>query len=212
MQASATRNLFLVDDHPVVRSGLQQLIDIHPGFTVSGEASSAEEALEQLEKPGVTVDLLVTDLRMGQLSGIDLTRLVKTRRPELPVLLLSSFDESLHAEHALEAGASGYIMKDAIVDVLFDAMESAVDGGIWLSDSMWDRLLPPHARGSVELTAEERALVHALSGVPGPVRAVAARLGQPTDRVQAGIVALMQKLRLFSPLQVRLWAHRANAA
>jgi DNA-binding NarL/FixJ family response regulator len=98
----------LVDDHPIVRQGLAQLINAQPDFSVGLEASSAPEAITQLSVH--PVDLLLVDLSLREGSGIDLVREANTRWPDLAILVLSMHEEQLYAERVLRVGARGYIM------------------------------------------------------------------------------------------------------
>lgn len=200
MTHSPPRRAFLVDDHPVVRLGLVHLVDASPEWSVVGQAGSAEEALEAIDEG---VDVVVTDLRMPGLDGLALTRLLKVRRPDLPVVLLSSFDEGLFAEQALEAGASGFMMKDVDGVKLRRAMEGVALGQVVLSPSMWDQLLPH--RPSLEGADEE--LVAALGGVPTSDQQVARRLGITRRELIRRRRACLEHVGLTSELQLTLLVH-----
>src|SRR5688500_1115035 len=126
----------------MVRRGLAELIGGHDGFEVAAEVRTASEALEAVAN--AEPDLVLADLVLGTgPDGIQLTKGIKADHPNLPVLVLSGRDEALFAERALLAGASGYVMKDEAVEVLFEAMTAAMTGRVWLSAAMTDRLLPP---------------------------------------------------------------------
>jgi len=143
VEAEVTHRVVLVDDQEEIRTGLSDLIRSRPGFEVVGTAATASEALELLS--GVETDLVVADLILGDgPDGIQLTKGIKARDPFVPVLVLSGRHESLFAERALLAGASGYLMKDQAMDmdVLFEAMETVTNHGVWLSKDMEERLLP----------------------------------------------------------------------
>jgi DNA-binding NarL/FixJ family response regulator len=132
----------VVDDHEIDRSGLVALQSEHEGLEVSHAAASADECLRLL-KEGADPDLVVADLILGAgLDGIQLTKGIKVHDPMLPILVLSGRDEALFAERALDAGASGYVMKDEAVERLFEAMQAALAGHVWVSPAMRERLLP----------------------------------------------------------------------
>jgi DNA-binding NarL/FixJ family response regulator len=137
----ATRKLTvgLVDDHPIVRQGLAQLIDAQPDLAVALEASTAPEALAALSAQRVNV--LLVDLSLREGSGIDLVREVSTRWPEVPILVLSMHEEQLYAERVLRAGARGYVMKHEAADVLLGAIRHVLSGEVHLSSAMSGRLL-----------------------------------------------------------------------
>src|SRR5438270_7020506 len=109
--ASSTRRktrVFIVDDHPMMRQGLSQLIGNEPDLELCGEAEDAATAVEQIDK--LKPDLAIIDISLRSSNGIELIKDLQARRPELPVLVLSMHDESLYAERVLRAGGRGYIM------------------------------------------------------------------------------------------------------
>ncbi|MEM6645308.1 MAG: response regulator transcription factor [Bacteroidota bacterium] len=131
--------IFVVDDHAVTRKGYIYLLDEEPDLEVVGEADSCMAALSQLAE--LQVDLVIADVSMQGLSGLDLVKHLAPVRPELPVLLVSMHDEAVYAERALQAGARGYLMKsDASTQVII-AIRKILAGGVYLSDAMNARLL-----------------------------------------------------------------------
>lgn len=191
----------LVDDQEIVRRGLAELIGSNARFEVVAEASSAEEALDSFSHR--EIDLVLVDLILGDgPDGIQLTKAIKADFPLLPVLVLSGRDETLFAERALLAGASGYLMKEEAVGVLLDAIDTAIAGGVWVSPAMSERLLPEGLRPlrdpseivdpwSQSLIGE---LVHGNRTVAGISRA----LGANHMSVERGLDVLMEKLGLLS--------------
>ena len=129
----------IVDDHPVVRRGLAQLIDREPNLQVCGEAGTVREALQAVAD--LDPDVVVVDVVLKSGSGIELVKDIKARRPDLPVLVLSMHDESLFAERALRAGARGYIMKQEATGKLLEAIRRVLKGEVYLSDGMASRML-----------------------------------------------------------------------
>ena len=101
-------NVFVVDDHPIFRHGIVQLINTEPDFFVCGEASSAPQALSALRT--VDADAAVLDVSLQGTNGIELLKQIRAEHPDLPVLMLSMHDEKHYALRALRAGAAGYIM------------------------------------------------------------------------------------------------------
>ncbi len=106
--------IFIVDDHPIVRKGLIQLINQEPDLIVCGEAESAEVALQVFKK--ARPNLAIVDISLPGMDGIELTRLIRDRFENIPVLVISMHDESLFAERALDVGAKGYIMKQEAIE------------------------------------------------------------------------------------------------
>lgn len=132
-------SVFIVDDHPIMRDGISQLIGQQPDLEVCGSASGAPEALDALA--AAAPDLLLVDISLGGMSGIDLIKIVKKRRPRLPVLVLSMHSEDLYAERAIRAGAKGYVMKHASAGTLLEAIRRVLAGRVYLSPGMTDKLL-----------------------------------------------------------------------
>jgi DNA-binding NarL/FixJ family response regulator len=137
-KAERTRVL-VVDDHPIVRQGLVQMITREPDMTVCGEAESATDALKAIA--ACMPDVAIVDLSLKGTSGLELLKDIKVRYPKLPVLVLSMYDESMYAERALRAGACGYMMKEEASEKVLMAVRSILAGQIYLSEAMASRLL-----------------------------------------------------------------------
>jgi DNA-binding NarL/FixJ family response regulator len=137
--------LYLVEDHPVTRQGFAQLINFQPDLQVCGQAGSAELALAEI--PAAKPNLVVVDISLAGTSGIQLIKDIVTRDGALPVLVLSTHDETLYAERALRAGARGYIMKHAPTEDVMKAIREVLRGEVYLSDRMHARLAGRVAEG-----------------------------------------------------------------
>lgn len=133
------KRILLIDDHPIMRHGLAQLIRAEDGLCVCGEAGSARDGLSAVEtsKP----DLVVIDLTLPDKNGLELLKDIQAMHPGTLCLVLSMHDESMYAERALRAGARGYIMKEAAADHLITAARKVLAGGIYVSDSMASKML-----------------------------------------------------------------------
>jgi DNA-binding NarL/FixJ family response regulator len=136
---SGARRILLVDDHPIVRHGLTQLINLETDLTVSGTASSSADALKQVEESNP--DLVLIDISLEGLSGLELAKTMHGLKPQLPLLMLSMHDESLYAERSLRAGARGYVMKQEAPEVLLKAIRTVLEGGVHLSEHMKAQML-----------------------------------------------------------------------
>lgn len=130
-------NIFLVEDHDRVRRLLGKVIERSSGLTLAGEASTAEAALAQmgLRQP----DLVLVDVSLPGMDGIELIRVLKERYPSLPTLAVSGHDESVYAAPALRAGARGYVMKGKLETVV-EAIRHVWAGGIYASEAVRARL------------------------------------------------------------------------
>ena len=127
-------HILLVDDHPIVRFGIRQMVDADPMLSICGEADSGPSALERIQS--CRVDLAIVDLSLRDGSGLDLIRAMRELDPELRILVLSIHDESLFAERALKAGAHGYMMKQESVTDLIHAIREIVAGRLYVSEPM----------------------------------------------------------------------------
>ena len=138
-------SVMLVDDHPVVRSGLAHAFGDEPDFVVCCECGNIGEALvhAQAEAP----DMAIVDLSLGGVNGLDLVKAFAASHPRIRVLVLSMHDELLFAERALLAGAAGYIMKDRSIQEVLTAARRVADGDVFVSDSVAQRLFSAVAGG-----------------------------------------------------------------
>ena len=131
--------VFVVDDHPLVRSGLSQLINQQSDMYCAAEADCPAGALKSL--PLHNPDLLLLDLRLKNSDGLELIKTLKLQHPSIRILVLSQFDEELYAERVLRAGANGYIMKENATDEVLKAIRTVLAGEIYLSREMTSHLL-----------------------------------------------------------------------
>lgn len=122
--------IFIVDDHPVMRSSLRSILEREPDLTVCGEAATARTALA--EAAGAEPDLVLIDVSLPDMSGIELARELHARHPDLPLAMLSGHGEKTHVERALQAGARGYILKGQSDDIP-EAVRLLVRGERYLS-------------------------------------------------------------------------------
>jgi DNA-binding NarL/FixJ family response regulator len=138
--------VFIVDDHPVVRQGLNLLLSMEADMVCCGEAETILEALRGIE--ATRPDVAVVDLSLRDASGLELVKDLHASRPELPVVVLSMHDETLYAERVLKAGAKAYLMKDEAQEAILAAIRKVMAGGIYLSERMSGRLLSLFVQGS----------------------------------------------------------------
>ena len=138
-------HIFLVDDHPPIREAIQDRIDAAMDLTVSGETGTSEDAFRLIET--LEPDVAVVDLSLSDAHGLDLIQNVKAQFPDVQVVVYSMYDETVYAERAIRAGASGYVMKEHPTSNLIDAIRTAHDGEVYLSRKMSSRILNRVARG-----------------------------------------------------------------
>lgn len=123
--------ILIVDDHPIFRKGIAMLLEHEDDIIICGETETASEALGLAERH--EFDLVIADISLRDINGIELVKSLKVLKPHLPVLVLSMHDESLYAERALRAGARGYLMKQAPPDQVVAAIRHVLSGELYLS-------------------------------------------------------------------------------
>ncbi len=136
---SARRSVLIVDDHPVTRKGLAQLLDGEPDLAAVGQADDSIQALAALHRQ--PFDLVILDISLRGVSGIDLLKDLRIHWPKLPVLVFSMHDETLYAERALRVGARGYVMKQESPTQITTAIRRVLDGKLYVSDTINGRML-----------------------------------------------------------------------
>ncbi len=154
-----TIRVFLVDDHPLVRRGLTELIDGEPDMAVCGEADSAEQAIPRIID--AEPDLTIVDLRLPGMGGLELTKRLRQREPNAKVLVVSMHDDSDYAERALRAGAGGYVNKQEDPQRFVDAIRDVYAGRVSVSPEVAERVLQTLVGG--ELSAVVEAPIESLT-------------------------------------------------
>jgi DNA-binding NarL/FixJ family response regulator len=130
----STYRLLIVDDHPLVRSGIRSILQLEPDLEICGEAESHEQALEFIERE--QPDLVLVDITLKNSSGLTLLKELQSRWPHILTLAVSMHDEYTYAVRCLKAGAKGYIMKQAGTERIRDAIRCVLEGGTYLSEKM----------------------------------------------------------------------------
>ncbi len=212
------RRVFLIDDHPLVRLGLSDLIESIGGLEVCGEASGAEEALPLIDR--ARPHLVILDLSLPGASGLDLIKSLAQRHPSVPLLVLSMHDESLYAQRALAAGAKGYVMKTAGESALEEAIRRVLGGGISLSPSMTNRMLTRMARGAeataspIELLSDRELEVFERIGQGHTTREIARLLHLSIKTVETYRANIKSKLAIDTTSrlaqQAVIWSERRS--
>ena len=201
MSAPKTR-VFIVDDHPLVRESLANLIAQQPDMSICGEAEYSSTALAAIAT--LQPDVAVVDLSLGDGSGLDLIRDLRKLHPRVAVLVLSMHDESWYAERALRAGARGYVMKRAASRDVLDAIRRVREGRMALTPDLAETLAAKLVAGPLEMadpvaTLSDRELdVFRLLGQGRQTRQIADALHLSMKTVQAYCARIKDKLGLNS--------------
>lgn len=200
---SDAARVLIVDDHPLMRKGVSQLIDQEREFSVVGEAADAFKAITAIEnaKP----DLVLVDITLNGASGIELVKNIKARFPEVKMLVFSMHDEAVYAHRALRAGASGYIMKEEGTEKVLIALHKVRRGEVYLSDRLSDRMLhtlvngdAQRARSPVEKLSDRELEIFSLIGHGHGTRLIAETLHLSIKTVESHRAHIKEKLNLES--------------
>lgn len=158
--------LLIVDDHPVVRTGLIAMLNGFAEFEVAAEASDglqAIKAVERAETLGEPVDVVLMDLQMAGMDGVSATRRLKESRPDLPVLILTTYDSDSDIVAAIEAGAAGYMLKDADPEKIRQAVTEAAAGRTALAPEIAARLFDRMRSAGISLSNREIEILQLLA-------------------------------------------------
>ena len=192
MTAPPVIRLFLVDDHPLVRDGLRARLGPLPALDIVGEAGSGAEALDGIAQ--TQPDLVLADVGMKGMSGIELASLLRDRQSQVRVLMLSMYDNPEYVQQALQAGARGYVLKDAPAAEIVAAIEAVAAGGTFLSSAVSHRLFATRQPRPL-LTPRESEILSAL-GRGDSSKQIARDLGLSVRTVEAHRQSIKRRLGL----------------
>src|SRR2546421_2168777 len=203
--------IVVVDDHPLFRHGLIQLLNSDDDFSVCGEASSAGEAMDVIRK--TKPHLVIADLGLKGTNGIELTKMILAEFPQSPVLILSMHDESLYAVRSLRAGARGYVTKQEALGSVLEAVREVMDGRTYLSPQMASQVI---SKVVVNRVAPDEEITDRLSdrelevlemiGAGKEVKAIAKALNLSPKTVETHRTHIKEKLNLQNARQVARFA------
>jgi len=203
--------IVVVDDHPLFRHGLIQLLNSDDDFSVCGEASSAGEGMDVIRK--VKPHLVIADLGLKGTNGIELTKMIVAEFPHIPVLILSMHDESLYAVRSLRAGARGYVTKQEALGSVLEAVREVMDGRTYLSPKMASQVISKVIVNRVapdeEITdrlSDRELEVLELIGAGKEVKAIANSLHLSPKTVETHRTHIKEKLNLENARQVARFA------
>ncbi len=214
MDSDRKIRVLVADDHAVFREGIRLLLETRGGFEVVGEAAAGEEAVALTRS--LRPDVVLMDIGMPGMNGLEATRLIQAEHPDSRVLILTIHGTDEYFFRALEAGASGYVLKEAASSDLVNAIESIHQGGMFLYPSLAARLVKEylHRVGSGDerssydvLTPREREVLQ-LIGEGLSNQEIAERLGLSIHTVQSHRIHIMNKLGLHNRAQLVSYAVR----
>jgi DNA-binding NarL/FixJ family response regulator len=204
MSTSPPLRILLVDDHPLVREGLRARLQAGGGCEVSAEAGSAEGAMQALLRERPDLVLMDVGLKGSEANGIELAARMIERCPELRVLMFSMYDNPEYVQRALQAGARGYVLKDAAADELLAAIEAVRSGGTFLSPGVTRRLFRAQAPKPL-LTPRESEILSAMARGESS-KQIARALELSVRTVETHRQNIKRKLELDSPADLMRYA------
>lgn len=208
-------SILLAEDQAMVRQGLKMMIETDQELRVTGEASNGKEAVELSEKH--IYDLVILDIQMPIMSGLEAARIICKRWPNQKVLILTTFNDDEYAVEALRSGASGYMLKDAEPEALIRAIRSCLSGGLSLQDNVAAKVIPKLLSRSEEeqyqvdqsITPRELEIMK-LVGEGRSNREIADELALSVGTVKNHVSQIMDKLELRDRTQLAIYAIRHN--
>jgi DNA-binding NarL/FixJ family response regulator len=203
---SKKSRVLLVDDHPLVRRGLAEVISREPDLEACGEAGDVQEAITAVDR--IKPDLVVIDLTLRAGHGLELIEMLKGREPQVKMLVSSMHDEMLFAERVLRAGAMGYVSKQEPPETLLRAIRQVLSGEVYLSPRMTNRLLHRVASGQssqedpVQCLSNREIEVYEMIGQGLTIQQIAQRLHLSPKTVETHREKVKQKLNLKSSAEL----------
>ncbi|MDH3583106.1 MAG: response regulator transcription factor [Phycisphaerae bacterium] len=206
-------HILLVDDHAIVRSGLRSLIESHDGLEVVAEADDGEQAIALAARH--EPDVIIMDVAMPGINGIEATRQILEQRPETRIITLSMHADSHFVSRMLQAGARGYLLKDCAFDELAGAIQTVLDGQVFLSPEVTDVLVEdyvgdrtaPVAPAADALTKRQREVLRMLSD-GGTTRDIADKLKLSVKTIETHRQHIMERLGVRSVAELTKFAIR----
>lgn len=203
--------VLIVDDHPIIRQGLAELINNEQDLTVCGQAEDAPEALGKIKESGP--DIAIVDISLKETSGMELVKDIKAKHPNLPVLVLSMHDEALYAERMLRAGAKGYVMKAEATEKVIVAIRKILGGQIYVSDKMAAKMVrklvgvgPDVGVSAIERLSDRELEVFHLIGQGYGTRQIAERLHLSIKTIETYREHIKEKLNLADASELLQYA------
>lgn len=207
------RKILIVDDHPIMRQGLAQLIENEPDLVVCGEAENAPKGLEAVKS--MQPDLVLADISLPGKNGLELIKDLQAMHPGVAALVISMHDESLYAERVLRAGGRGYVMKQEGGKKIIEAIRQVLDGHIYVSEKMSAKILeifsghrPASATASVEQLTDREFEVFQLIGSGKGTREIADQLHLSVKTVEVHRANIKEKLTLKTTTELIRYAVR----
>ncbi|MDR8393252.1 response regulator transcription factor [Aliifodinibius sp. S!AR15-10] len=211
MASGYKKKIVIVDDHPMMRKGLAQTLDNELEFDVVAQFDKAEEAIQKFDE--LEPDLMIVDVSLPGMSGLELVKHLTARDGDVKILVVSRHDETLYAERVIRAGAKGYVMKLEAGEVLLKAVRKIMNGGIYVSSEVSEKLLMGMARGQkdmtespIDLLSDRELEVFELTGKGNSTREIAKKLHLSIKTVESYRARIKTKLNLENATELMVHA------
>jgi DNA-binding NarL/FixJ family response regulator len=198
----------IADDHAIVRSGIRLLLSTSPDFRVVGEAADGHATLRALEE--TPCDVLILDLSLPRLNGVEVLRRVRAEQPTVRVLVLSMYSEDQYALRLVRDGASGYLSKDRSEDELLDAVRRVARGETYVSPRVAEQALRGEDAGGVAKLSGREMQIFLLVAGGATVSDIAAELDLHASTVSSFLARIRTKLGVRTVGELVAYAHRAG--
>jgi DNA-binding NarL/FixJ family response regulator len=203
--------ILLAEDQAMVRHGLKMMIETDSEIRVTGEAANGKEAVKLCELQAF--DMIVLDIRMPEMNGLEAARIIRTRWPQSKILMLTTFNDDQYALEALRIGANGYMLKDAEPEALIRSIRSCLSGGLSIQDDVAAKVIPqllrptPQAPVDASITPRELVIIR-LVGEGFSNQEIANELSLSIGTVKNHVSLIMDKLELRDRTQLAIYAIR----
>ncbi|KGR78486.1 response regulator transcription factor [Ureibacillus manganicus] len=205
-------HILLVEDQAIVRNGLKMIIEQDKEYQIVAEASNGFEALEILEK--VHIDLILMDVRMPKMNGIEATKKIKARFPSMKILILTTFDDEEYAYQTLKDGAMGFILKSSDPKKLLQSIRSVREGGLVIQEDVAAKLMPKLLQHQLKPQIDEQLInlsereleIVKLVGEGKTNKEIATLLFLSVGTVKNHITHILQELELRDRTQIAIYA------
>ncbi|MCK6204313.1 MULTISPECIES: response regulator transcription factor [Bacillaceae] len=201
--------ILIVEDQVIVRQGLRMIIEQDGAFSVAGEAENGQEAIEKMESHGA--DIILMDIQMPVMNGIEATRMIKKRWPAVKILILTTFNDEDYALQTLREGTNGFLLKTSDGPRLLQSIRSCLEGGISIHEQVAAKVMPKlldhscHEEAEVPLTPRERDIAR-LIGHGKTNKEIANELYLSVGTVKNHLTQILQKLDLRDRTQLAIFA------
>jgi DNA-binding NarL/FixJ family response regulator len=206
--------ILLAEDQVMVRQGLKMMVETDTEIKVTGEASHGKEAVSLCEKQHF--DVIIMDIRMPEMDGLEAARIIHSRWPDRKVLMLTTFNDDEYALEALKSGASGYMLKDAEPQELIKAIRSCLAGGLSLQDQVAAKVMPRLLKQQERtqdvnptLTPRELDIIRRI-GEGRSNKEISEELALSVGTIKNHITTILDKLELRDRTQIAIYAIRHN--